>query len=76
MAATKKKLTQTVADKAGPNEKIWDTEIKGFYLVTGKTKKTLYYQKDVNRKTVRHKLGSLPEITVAAARVEAEQLGA
>ena len=76
MAATKKKLTQTVADKAGPNEKIWDTEIKGFYLVTGKTKKTLYYQKDVNRKTVRHKLGSLPEITVAAARVEAEQLRA
>ena len=58
MPTERLKLTKAECDKAPPNAKLWDTEIKGFGLFTGKATKTFYYQKDVHGKTTRTKLGT------------------
>ncbi len=68
------KLTEASAKAAPINAKIWDTEIKGFGLFAGKTKKTFYFQKDVHGKTTRTNLGNWPETRVADARYEASLL--
>lgn len=70
------RITQTACDKAPPNTKHWDTEIKGFGLFTGKSTKTFYYQREVNRKTTRVKLGNFPQVSAAQARGDALQLAA
>ena len=57
MATQRLKITQAACEKTPPNSKLWDTEIKGFGLFTGKTTKTFYYQREVRGKTVRIKLG-------------------
>lgn len=74
MPTERLKLTETTRKNAPPDAKLWDTEIKGFGLFTGKTKKTFYYQKDVHGKTTRTKLGTWPETRPADARYEAAQL--
>lgn len=74
MTTARLKLTETAVSKAQPNTKMWDTEIKGFGLFTGKTRKTFYFQKDVRGKTVRTKLGTWPETRTADARCEAALL--
>jgi integrase len=74
MPTERLKLTETACKAAPPNAKIWDSEIKGFGLFAGKTKKTFYYQKDVHGKTTRTKLGTWPETRLADARYEAAQL--
>jgi integrase len=74
MESQKKKLTETNVKAAPPDAKLWDTEIKGFGLFAGKTKKTFYYQKDSKGQTVRTKLGTWPETSVADARHEASLL--
>lgn len=74
MQSQKVKLTETTVKAAPPDAKLWDTEIKGFGLFTGKTTKTFYYQKDSKGKTVRTKLGTWPETRVADARHEASLL--
>ena len=74
MASQKIKLTETSVKDAAPNEKYWDTAIKGFALFTGKETKTFYFQKDVKGQTVRTKLGAWPETRVADARAEAALL--
>ena len=74
METLRKKLTETNVKAAPPDAKLWDTEIKGFGLFTGKIKKTFYYQKDSKGQTVRTNLGTWPEITVAQARHEASLL--
>ena len=68
MASQKIKLTETSVKDAAPNEKYWDTAIKGFALFTGKETKTFYFQKDVKGQTVRTKLGAWPETRVIDAR--------
>jgi integrase len=74
MPAQRLKLTEAACKNAPPNTKIWDTEIKGFGLFTGKERKTFYYQKDVSGKTVRTRLGIWPETRATDARYEAAQL--
>lgn len=74
MPTERLKLTEAACKTAPPNAKLWDTEIKGFGLFTGKAKKTFYYQKDVHGKTTRTKLGTWPETSLADARYEAAQL--
>lgn len=74
MPTERLKLTDAACKSAPPNAKLWDTEIKGFGLFTGKAKKTFYYQKDVHGKTTRTKLGTYPETRLADARYEAAQL--
>ena len=74
MPAERMTLTETACKNAPPNAKIWDTEIKGFGLFTGKIKKTFYYQRDIHGKTTRTKLGTWPETRTADARYEAAQL--
>lgn len=76
MNIERKKLTQTACEKARPNSKIWDTDVKGFGLFTGKTRKTFYYQRDVHGKTVRIKIGNFPDVSSGIARGEAFQLAA
>lgn len=76
MATQRLKLTQAACEKAPPNAKLWDTEIKGFGLFTGKTKKTFYYQREVSGKTVRIKLGNFPEVSAGNARGDVLQLAA
>ena len=76
MAIERKKLTQTACEKAQPNSKIWDSEVKGFGLFTGKTRKTFYYQRDLHGKTVRIKIGNFPDVSSGIARGEAFQLAA
>lgn len=71
MASERMKLTEAAVKTAAPNAKYWDTEIKGFGLFTGKDTRTFYFQKDVQGKTVRTKLGAWPETRVADARYEA-----
>ena len=71
MPTERLKLTDAACKNAPPNAKLWDTEIKGFGLFTGKAKKTFYYQKDVHGKTTRTKLGTYPETRLADARTEA-----
>ena len=58
MTIERKKLTQTTCEKAQPNSKIWDTDVKGSGLFTGKARKTFYYQRDMHGKTVRIKIGN------------------
>lgn len=70
------KLTETACKNAPPNEKLWDTEIKGFALFTGKTRKTFYFQRDVNGRTRRVKLGHWPDVDARDARVTAKELDA
>ena len=74
MPTERLKLTDAACKSAPPNAKLWDTEIKGFGLFTGKAKKTFYYQKDVHGKTTRTKLGTYPETRLADARTEAANL--
>ena len=74
MQSQKIKLTETAVKAAPPDAKLWDTEIKGFGLFTGKMTKTFYYQKDAKGQTVRTKLGTWPETGVADARHEASLL--
>ena len=74
MPTERLKLTDAACKNAPPNAKLWDTEIKGFGLFTGKAKKTFYYQKDVHGKTTRMKLGTYPETRPADARTEAALL--
>ena len=74
MPTERLKLTETTCKNAPPDAKLWDTEIKGFGLFAGKTKKTFYYQKDLHGKTTRTKLGTWPETRLADARYEAAQL--
>lgn len=74
MPAQRLKLTEATCKNAPPNTKVWDTEIKGFGLFTGKERKTFYYQKDVAGKTTRTKLGVWPETRASDARFEAAQL--
>ena len=74
MPTERLKLTDAACKNAPPNAKLWDTEIKGFGLFTGKVKKTFYYQKDVHGKTTRTKLGTYPETRLADARTEAANL--
>ncbi|MEP4198111.1 MAG: integrase family protein [Aliishimia sp.] len=76
MATVKKKLTQTACEKAPPNTKVWDTEIKGFGLFTGKASKTFYFQYDVRGRTQRVKLGNFPQVSAGIARGDALQLAA
>jgi integrase len=68
------KLTETACKKAPPNARLWDTEIKGFALFTGKTTKTFYFQKDVKGLTQRIKIGNYPLIDAFDARVAALEL--
>lgn len=68
------KLTETACKKAPANAKLWDTEIKGFALFTGKTTKTFYFQKDVKGLTQRIKIGNYPLIDAFDARVAALEL--
>ena len=70
------KITDTACKNAKPDEKLWDTEIKGFALFAGKTRKTFFFQRDVNGKTVRDKIGIFGEINAAQARTEATLLAA
>lgn len=72
--AEQKKLTETVCKKAPSDAKIWDTEVKGFALFTGKTSKTFYFQKDVHGRTQRIKIGNYPLIDVVDARLVAMDL--
>ena len=51
------KITDTACKNALPDAKVWDSEIKGFALFAGKTRKTFFFQRDVNGKTVRDKIG-------------------
>ncbi len=74
MPTERLKPTEAACKNAPPNAKLWDTEIKGFGLFTGKTRKTFYYQKDVHGKTTRTKLGTYPEMRPAGARYETAQL--
>lgn len=76
MATQRLKLTQATCEKAPPNTKLWDTEIKGFGLFTGKMKKTFYYQREVSGKTVRIKLGNFPDVSAGIARGDVLQLAA
>lgn len=69
-----RKLTETACKNAPPGSKLWDTEIKGFALFTGKTKKTFYFQRDVRGRTQRVKLGNWPEVDARDARVTALEL--
>jgi hypothetical protein len=86
--AQRSKITATLADKLkaqkksprpgdkGPRynvNRLWDTEIKGFYLEcgTGGTKTWyLRYSNQYGRKQT-YKIGRYPEITVPSARREA-----
>ncbi|AQS49901.1 hypothetical protein BMG03_13815 [Thioclava nitratireducens] len=68
------KLTETNCKKAPPNAKMWDTEIKGFALFTGKTTKTFYFQKDIRGRTQRIKIGNYPLIDAFDARKAALEL--
>ena len=74
MMSKKVKLTETVCKAAPPNEKLWDTEIKGFALFTGKARKTFYFQRDVHGRTHRVKLGNFPDVDARDARVTALEL--
>ncbi len=74
MPTERLKLTETACKNAPAEAKLWNTEIKGFGLFAGKTRKTFYYQKDVHGKTTRTKLGTWPETRLADARYEAAQL--
>uniref|UniRef100_UPI004047325A tyrosine-type recombinase/integrase n=1 Tax=Yoonia sp. TaxID=2212373 RepID=UPI004047325A len=74
MPTERLKLTETACKNAPADAKLWNTEIKGFGLFAGKTRKTFYYQKDVHGKTTRTKLGTWPETRLADARYEAAQL--
>lgn len=76
MTTVKKKLTQTACNKAPPNAKIWDTEVKGFGLFTGKSSKTFYYQCDVRGRTQRAKLGNFPQVSAGIVRGDTLQLAA
>ena len=62
--------------KAPPDVKVWDTEIKGFGLFTGKSGKTFYFQFDVRGRTQRTKLGNFPQVSASIARGDALQLAA
>lgn len=68
------KPTETACKKAPPNAKLWDSEIKGFALFTGKTSKTFYFQKDIRGRTQRIKIGNFPLIDAFDARVVAHEL--
>lgn len=70
------KLTETSCKGAPANAKLWDLEVKGFALFTGKTTKTFYFQKDVHGKTTRVKIGNFPEVSAGIARGEAIQMAA
>ena len=59
------KITDTACKNAAIDAKLWDTEIKGFALFAGKTRKTFFFQRDVNGKTVRDKIGIWGEINAA-----------
>lgn len=69
-----KKLTETACKNAPAGAKLWDTEIKGFALFTGKSSKTFYFQKDVKGRTQRIKIGNYPLIDAFDARVAALEL--
>ncbi len=71
MARVQTKLTETACKNAQPDTKLWDSEIKGFALFVGKTRKTFYFQKDIGGKTTRTKLGTWPDTRTADARYEA-----
>lgn len=76
MATQRLKITQAACEKTPPNSKLWDTEIKGFGLFTGKSRKTFYYQREVRGKTVRIKLGNFPQVSAGIARGDVLQLAA
>lgn len=76
MATQRLKITQAACEKTPPNSKLWDTEIKGFGLFSGKTTKTFYYQREVRGKTVRIKLGNFPQVSAGIARGDVLQLAA
>lgn len=76
MTTQRLKITQAACEKTPPNSKLWDTEIKGFGLFTGKASKTFYYQREVRGKTVRIKLGNFPQVSAGIARGDALQLAA
>lgn len=70
------KITDTACKNAAVDAKLWDSEVKGFALFAGKTRKTFFFQRDVNGKTVRDKIGIWGEINAAQARTEATMLAA
>lgn len=79
--ASRKKLTQSACASAKPDTKLWDSEIKGLALFAGKTRKTFFYQRDVNGKTTRSKIGIWGDgtgdtINAQQARTTAIQLSA
>ncbi|WP_323042264.1 hypothetical protein [Gemmobacter sp.] len=67
MQSQKVKLTKTTVKAAPPDAKLWDTEIKGFGLFTGKTTKTFYHQQDAKGKTVRTTRSGAPASSAASA---------
>lgn len=72
----KRKLTDTACKQAHTGERLWDTEVKGFALFAGKTRKTFFFQRDINGKTSRLKIGLFGDgkgdtINAAQARTEA-----
>lgn len=90
MASTNRfKLTQSsVKDRCTPPEPgdtngngkpvtqklYWDSELKGFGVVLGKTAKTFIVQKDIRGRSVRVKIGRYPAWTVDMARKRAREL--
>lgn len=73
---TMPKITDTACKNAPVDAKLWDSEVKWFAMFAGKTRKTFFFQRDVNGKTVRDKIGLWGEINAAQARTEATMLAA
>jgi len=72
------KLTKTVIDSFPYTESgqllIWDSELRGFGVCIGQRSKTFFVQRDINRRSVRLKIGRYGVYTVDIARKEAQQI--
>lgn len=59
MESQKVKLTETTVKAAPPDAKLWDTEIKGFGLFTGKTTKTFLLPEGLEGQNGAHEVGHM-----------------
>lgn len=73
MKTEKAKITKTKIEQLGIGDKLWDTEVVGFYVHKQKTKTCFYYKYRVGKTQKISNLGQLGSISLDDARNKARQ---
>lgn len=73
MKSSKTRITKTKIQQLYIGDKIWDTEVVGFYVYRQKTKTSFYYKYRVNGEQRLTNIGQVGSISLEDARTKAKQ---